>query len=115
MGSLFGDGYNEHGRAAVERLQLEIAERALVLGVDAILEFGFWSRGERDAVRRRALAVGAEVKLHYLEAPKEELKKRLRRRNASLPSGAFRVSEADLDLWWEMFEPPDTSEAASAS
>src|SRR6476469_7145718 len=35
-------------RSPVENIQWELAKRALVLGTNVILEFGFWSRQERD-------------------------------------------------------------------
>ena len=51
MSRIVGDGYDEAKRAAVEALQWELAERLLVLGVDVILDNGFWSR--RTAGRSR--------------------------------------------------------------
>jgi hypothetical protein len=38
-------------RERVEALQCNVAGRALVLGLDVILENGFWSRAERDEYR----------------------------------------------------------------
>src|SRR5258708_33469428 len=85
MARIVGDGYDEAKRAAVEAVQWEIAARVLSLGVDVILENGFWSRRERDEVRARARALGAATKLHYLDVPREELLRRLAMRNAALP------------------------------
>jgi hypothetical protein len=80
MARIVGDGYDDAKRAAVEAVQWEIAARALSLGVDVILENGFWSRSERDDFRSRAAAVGAETKLYFLDVPRDEL---LRRTNLS--------------------------------
>ena len=54
MGRIVGGGTDEVKRAAVELLQWEIAQRLLSLGIDVILESGFWVRSERDAFRARA-------------------------------------------------------------
>ena len=64
---------DESKRAAIEALQWTFAERTLTLGVDTILDFGFWSRIERDDFRRQANAVGASVEVRFLDLPGDEL------------------------------------------
>src|SRR5438105_13613634 len=82
MARIVGDGYDDAKRAAVEAVQWEIAARALTLGVDVILENGFWTRADRDDFRARASAVGARCKLHFLDVGRDELVRRLADRNA---------------------------------
>ena len=110
MARLVGDGYDEEKRAAVEAVQWEIAARALSLGIDVILENGFWSRSERDEFRARAAALGADTRLHYLNVSHDELLRRLTLRNGELPPDTFHVSEAQLHLWSSEFEPPTPDE-----
>ena len=110
MARIVGDGYDEAKREVVEALQWEIAASALGLGIDVILENGFWSREERDDFRERASALGVDSKLHFLDVPKKELLKRLSLRNASMPSDTFIVTKAHLDNWWDLFEPPTQDE-----
>lgn len=100
-------------RDPVEALQWEVAERALILGVSVILDFGFWTRGEREEFRSRARGLGAGVELHYLDVSREVLAARLAARNASLPPYTFRISEAQMDAWWSLFEPPTADELQS--
>lgn len=45
--------------APIEGLRWQLAKRALALGVDVILEFGFWSRAERRKFRCPAGALGS--------------------------------------------------------
>jgi predicted kinase len=52
MSRIVGDGYDEPRRAAIEQLQWELAGKLLRLRVDVVLDNGFWSRRERDALRR---------------------------------------------------------------
>jgi len=105
-----GDGHDEAKRAAVEAVQWDVAARALTLGLDVILENGFWTRGERDDLRERAAALGAAVRLYYLDVPRDELVRRLEVRNAALPPDTFHVTVEELDLWSMWFEPPTADE-----
>ena len=110
MARIVGDGYDEAKREAVEAVQWEIAAQALSLGVDVILENGFWSREERDDLRERAAALGADSRLHFLDVTRDELLKRLQSRNAALPPDTFSITEAQFDIWWNWFEPPTQDE-----
>jgi predicted kinase len=112
MARIVGDGYDEPKRAAVEAVQWEIAQRALTLGLNVVLENGFWARSERDAFRARAAELGAQAKLHFLDAPIDELKRRLALRNASLPPDTFPVAPHLIDEWVRLFEPPTPDELA---
>lgn len=97
-------------RAPVESVQWSVAARALSLGVNVILDFGFWSRAEREDYRARAEALGARSELYFLDAPRQVLWSRLEARNAALPPYMFRVSEEQLNEWWGIFEPPTSDE-----
>ncbi|MGP0076420.1 MAG: AAA family ATPase [Bryobacteraceae bacterium] len=110
MARMVGDGYDEAKRAAVESVQWDIAARVLSLGVDVILENGFWSRSERNDFRARATALGARTQVHFLDVPRDELLRRLALRNAALPADAFHVTGEQLDLWSSQFEPPAPDE-----
>ncbi len=110
MEALFQDGYDEQRRLIIEGLLWEVAAQALQLGVNVVLDFGFWSRRERDDYRARAAAVGAQTEVHFLDVPLDELSRRVALRNAALPPYNFRIEEADLQLWATWFEPPDSAE-----
>lgn len=97
-------------RTPVESVQWEVAKRALTLGVNVILENGFWSREERASYRSQAEALGAQVQLIYLDVERDELWARLSKRNQNVPQGSFAVSEDHLDLWLSWFEPPTADE-----
>ena len=100
-------------RSPVESIQWEVAQRAITLGLDVILEWGFWSREERAFYRAQAEALGAQVELRYLAVERDELWARLSKRNAHPPPGTFVVTEAQLDLWLSWFQPPTEMELKS--
>jgi predicted kinase len=97
-------------RSPVESLQWDVAKRALVLGVNAILENGFWSREERNYFRNEAEGLGANVELHYLDVDIDELWRRISKRNAELPPDTFHVSRENLKEWAKSFETPSEDE-----
>ena len=97
-------------RDPVEGALWDLAVQVLALGLDVILEYGFWSRREREDFRRRAAALGVRSELHFTAAPEEELLRRLANRNVQLPPGTFWIDEARLRGWFELFEPPDSEE-----
>jgi predicted kinase len=97
-------------RDPVEAVQWDVAMRVLELGIDAILEWGFWSRAERGRLAAMARERGFRVEVRSLAVPFEELWSRIEARNAALPPGTFRIERADLDLWWSDYEPPAPDE-----
>jgi predicted kinase len=105
-------GNDPDKRTAVEGLLWETAVRAVILGINAVVENGFWTRAERDEWRARAAASGIKTKWHFLDAPLDELHRRLALRNAALPPYTFPIEPALLDRWAKWWEPPADYELA---
>ena len=99
-------------RPAVDRLQWQTAMRALELGIDVIIDWGIWTREERDFYREAARATGARVVLCVLDPPFEEVQRRLTLRNADRPPGVFYITSADMDRGARFWEPPTPEELA---
>jgi predicted kinase len=97
-------------RDPMEALLWEVAAKVLQMGGDVILDFGFWTRVERDAFRERAAALGSQCVLHFADVSEEELLRRLRERNANLPPGCFRIDEGRIKDWIKLFEEPSPDE-----
>jgi len=104
------DPRDQARRTEIERMQLEIAARALAKGCDVILEAGFWRRSERDEGRAVAKAASARAKVIFLDVSLAELRRRIAYRNASLPPNTFRVEPGELEGWMQMFERPTPDE-----
>ena len=99
-------------RARIEALQWELTQELLQLGQTVILEWGLWTRAERDTVRERARELGVRVELHYLDVPTDVLWDRVRRRNVAMPAGTAVIEREDLLQWAADFEAPDADEQA---
>ncbi len=94
----------------VEQVQWELAERLLTSGISVVLDWGVWTRVERDHYRRRARDLGADVETVFVDAPIETLHRRIAKRNLNLPPGTFSISVEELDEWATLFEPPTDDE-----
>ncbi|MDJ0953204.1 MAG: AAA family ATPase [Acidimicrobiia bacterium] len=96
----------------VHDLQWELTERLLTGGNSVILDWGLWSREERDHYRRLARELGARVETVFLDAPLETLQERVAERNRNLPPGTFHISAEEMAEWAAVFEPPTPDELA---
>jgi len=88
----------------------EIWLRCLELGLDVVLDFGFWTRPERDATRVKITALGAEPRLYRLTCPEDEAWRRIESRNVNL-HGSLLIVRNTFEVLKERFEPLDPDEA----
>jgi predicted kinase len=94
----------------IESLLWELASRALALGTNVILDFGFWAREEREDFRSRAKQLGASSEVHFLDVPHDELLRRLAERNARGSTLSFRIPEEMMKPWLAFFQKPTPDE-----
>ncbi|MFJ6351985.1 AAA family ATPase [Streptomyces sp. NPDC092046] len=109
------DLFDGEARDRVERLLWQRAVGLLASGAVVILENGFWQRSERDEMRLRARALGAEVELRYLDVPMAELERRIALRNQEPGSVVLTAEllrecqsqfEAPTQAELDLFDPP---------
>jgi predicted kinase len=102
--------HDDDMRERIKEVQWQVADRVLRLGVDVVLDWGLWSRAERDDFRARCAAIDARFELRFLDVPLDELWHRISVRNLNLPPSTFHIDRSELDLWWRAFEPPTADE-----
>ena len=83
-------------------------------GVDVVLDLNFWSRAQRDEVRARAVALGANVRLYRLTCSDDEAWRRIEARNVER-GGSLHISRATFETLQRRFEPLDDDEAAGVT
>ena len=110
--ALGSNPWDEPTREKVEHELWRLAQEILRLGLSVVLDFGLWARIERDEMRAVTRGQGVGVELHYLDAPTEELWRRIEARNAQPPWDSYPISRADLDGWSRLFQAPDAAELA---
>src|SRR4029079_6902048 len=105
---LFGQDAEEPEHDArhtfIEAMLWNIASRALELGTNVILDFGFWAREEREDYRLRAKRLGASRGVHFLDVSEDELMRRLAIRNAEASPTSFYIPEAMMKPWIAFFQ-----------
>jgi predicted kinase len=57
--------YAEFYQRVCEQVE-KVWPRCLEIGLNVVLDFGFWTRRERDVVRARIAAIGAQARLYRL-------------------------------------------------
>jgi predicted kinase len=114
MISLFGESEADGRRDVLEGRLIWVGLEALRLGANVALDFGFWARGERSALRWLARSVGGSCRVVYLPGDRASRLSRIFRRRAATPDQTFPMSEADVDQWRQMFEVPDAAELDDA-
>lgn len=87
MARLFGDDppaaiFQETSAAILELLE-PVWTRCLVLGVDVVLDYGFWRRSERDHARSLAERLGAKAVLYQVACGDAEARRRIGARNGA--------------------------------
>ena len=97
--------------SAIEALLWDLASRALELGTNVILDYGFWAREEREYFRARAKQLGAGSEVHFLDVPEEELLRRLALRNSQLSQDtSFKIPLEMMKPWIAFFQRPTPDE-----
>lgn len=81
-------------------------EKLVRAGRDVALDFGFWTRVERDAARARVQAMGVQACFYAFECTAQQAWSRISRRNAHESGSAIHISEDTFNLLVPKIEPP---------
>jgi predicted kinase len=103
------DPFDEGFQARLEAEFWELTQRLLVLGTSVVLEWGFWARSERDEKREAARTLGVAVELRFLDAPYDQLVRRVGARHSA---GGIAITESHMERYRGIFQPPTDDELA---
>ena len=114
MLALLPDGAGEmHDAYALrtEQYLLSLSLEILESGTDVILDWGLWTREQRDRLREFYRAHNFPCEIHYLRISDDEWQRRIRQRNGSRMDGSsYYVDEGLLDKVESLFEEPAEDE-----
>lgn len=96
-------------RFKLQDCMLAHAGELLRCGTSVVVEFGSWSPDERETIRQVAVREGAGTELHFLDAPLDELVRRVRARGG--PDAEALASQVLLGSS-DQFERPTPEEIA---
>ena len=113
MARLFGedpqaDTFQDRAVAILDIMQ-PIWVRCLSLGLDVVLDYGFWSRAERDRVRAAVVNIGADPMLWAVSCSDDEARRRIALRNKAAHRSLY-IAPATFDLLKARVEPLDIDE-----
>lgn len=114
--SLFPEGAGEMHDTYVRRAEQYLLSLSLQIqrsGTDVILDWGLWTRAQRDRLRTFYTEHGVEYEIHYLRISREEWERRIRNRNGKQAEdlSAYYVDEGLLRKVENLFEEPSAEES----
>lgn len=111
MRALGADLWDQAMRAKVESLQWSLAKELLLRGETVAVDWGMWSRAERDRLRGWCREHAVAVELRVLDAPIEELWRRVDARNGG--PGETTITRGHLEMFArDLFDAPPPEEQA---
>lgn len=114
--ALFPEGVGPMHDTYVERAEEYLFGKALEcveVGIPVVLDWGFWTRVEREHARTFFKEHGVECEFHYLDIDDATWKQRIDKRNAGILEGkvsAYYVDEGLAAKFGAMFEKPEPEE-----
>lgn len=118
MLALFGQDAGAMHDTYVARMKAYLYGKSVQIagsGVDVILDWGFWTREERDAARAMYSRRHIPCELHYISVSDGEWRRRLQQRNEDILAGrsdAYYVDDGLRAKFAAIFEPPAPEEVA---
>lgn len=112
FGQHCGDRHDEYA-ANTQRYLLAKSAELIETGIDVILDWGFWTKSGREAVRAFFRERNIPFEFHAIDIPDETWRARLEKRNAAVlldPTTAYYVDEALAARFESRFEMPDDGE-----
>jgi len=103
------DVYVERARGYLYQKSLEI----ISAGTDVVLDWGFWTKAERDFARSFYGSHGITNEFYYIGVDDDEWRRRIDKRNRDILAGksdAYYIDEGLAAKFTAIFEKPDPSE-----
>ena len=107
-----GEKHDEY----VKRIKLYLLKKVVEIvrvSTGVVLDWGFWTKAEREFTRTFFLDNGIETEMHYLDVSDEQWQKNIRKRNAEVLAGkisAYYVDDGLLEKLVSLFEMPEKDE-----
>ncbi len=114
--ALFGQHCGDKHDEYVERTQNYLFNKSLELlevGINVILDWGFWMKEERDYAREFYNSRNIECEFHYIDISNETWQTRLHKRNNEVLAekiSAYYVGDNLAEKFASIFEVPNTDE-----
>jgi len=104
-----GEMHDTYARRAEDYL-LSLSLQILSAGVDVILDWGLWTREQRERLRKFYTDHGVSYEIHYLKISPEEWQRRIAKRNQQNVADSYFVDEGLLRKAETLFQEPSEDE-----
>lgn len=114
--ALFGQHCGDKHDEYVERAEKYLLNKSMEFinkEINVVLDWGFWTKAERESVKEFYKTHNIECELHYIDISDETWKYRLNKRNIAVlaeETCAYYVDENLAAKFASMFETPNTDE-----
>lgn len=114
--ALFGQNAGEKHDDYVERAEKYLFDKSLDIigvGVNVVLDWGFWTKKERDDAKQFYRSKGVACEFHFIDISDEEWHMRVEKRNKDIAAGKADAYYVDDDLLAKadsIFERPGKEE-----
>ena len=114
--ALFGRDAGENHDTYVERTEKYLFEKSIEIiesGINVVLDWGFWTKTERDFAKEFYRSQGIDCEFHYIDISDETWKARLKKRNSAIvaeETSAYYVDEEFAKKCASIFEVPSEEE-----
>ncbi len=111
--ALFERNIGEKHDEYVEKAENYLFNKSLEIidtGINVILDWGFWTKAERDFAKEFYRSHSVENEFHYIDISNEEWKKRIEKRNRLISEGkinAYYVDDGLMRKVDSIFEAPE--------
>lgn len=112
FGQHSGDKHDEYV-LKIKKYLLEKSAELLSKNINIILDWGFWTRSERDNVRDYFHSRNVDTELHLIELNSKEWKHRINERNQAVledDGDAYFIDKSVLEKFEKIFEQPEDDE-----
>lgn len=106
------EGVIDRFEGRLKGLLWQWARLELGKGREVILDYGFWSRASRKAIRGMAGEIGAVPVFYKTSIDRDEMLRRTLARTAAMPPGALVIDENAFNILWPRYEPMGEDEEA---
>ncbi len=108
-GGNLGENHDEY----VNKAKLYLLKKSVEIvksGTSVVLDWGFWTKAERENTKAFYHDNGIETEMHYLDISEEQWQRNIRKRNAEVLTGKTSANYVDnglLTKFVSCFEVPD--------
>ena len=114
--ALFGRDAGENHDMYVERTEKYLFEKSVEIiesGINVVLDWGFWTKAERDFAKEFYHSRGIDFEIHYIYISDETWQRNIQKRNAEVLAGktsAYYVDDGLMKKFASIFEIPSKDE-----